>query len=155
MGYDLLAGTTSETCHPEQSSKHSMIYNALPTLVRNRIPALPSIRRTVGSIRARSISTKSLSEDLELEDPLSPPPGYRSRPSSSASTELSRFSLTSVDDTTLQEDALDRTRSSIGTPSPLYAFTPTPPGISEGRTGINWRYANQGMVALAYRLVCL
>lgn len=120
----------------------SMLYNILPSLVTSRVPTLPSIRRSVTSYRTRSLHSKtnSLSDTSSLG---TPPPCYTSRPPSGAATPDRGFRDSSVD---LSDDASDRPRSS-GSSFPLVTTT------YEAETGVNWRYASQGITLMsqAYR----
>lgn len=120
----------------------SMLYHILPTLVSSRVPTLPSIRRSVTSYRNRSLHTKSSSVS-ELSQIGTPPPCYTSRPVSGCATPERRFRDSSVD---LSDDASDRPQSS-GSAFPIVATT------YEAETGVNWRYASQGisLMSQAYR----
>jgi len=117
-----------------------MIYNVLPAVVQNRMPAIPSLRRAISDFRGGPIPDRSDLDVAESTHPISPPPRYTTRPSSATSSGSNMSNRTSVafsdGDTTVQEDFYDRPESSYSTPP---AFC-----VSETKTGINWKYANQG-----------
>lgn len=114
----------------------NMIYHILPTMVSDRIPTIPWLRKSLNDVRSRSLHSKSpsLTESLQLE---TPPPGYTSRPGSGSVTPQ-RLSLALEDaDFDLLDDASERpssSRSALAPPFPGYETT----------TGINWKYASQG-----------
>ena len=124
---------------PEQKcTRTSMLYNALPTVVRSRLPALPSFRRSINDFRSRAIYSKNVgiaATATETTAPESPPPTYSSRRSSG---EHSRVSIASADteEINFQDDVPERPELSMSTPPPF--------AVSENMTGINWKYANQG-----------
>ncbi|KAF2690051.1 hypothetical protein K458DRAFT_356559 [Lentithecium fluviatile CBS 122367] len=124
-----------------KQSKASILYNILPAIVQNRIPAIPSIRRTISQIQGRTVPDKSDLEVTEVVHPTSPPPGYSTRPSSAVSSNgnISNRSSVAFSDaeTTVHEEYSERPESAYSTPP---AFS-----VSETRTGINWKYANQGV----------
>jgi hypothetical protein len=108
--------------------KNSLFFSALPKVVQNRIPVIPSIRRTISDYTKATESVYTPEGTVIL--PESPPPEYTSRPGSAgASPGLSIHNP-------FEECGSIREQSSLGTPP---AFN-----ISEGSTGINWKYANQG-----------
>lgn len=118
----------------------SMLYTVLPTMVQNRIPTFPSIRRALSDMRGPqrpSSASRNVSEDTL---PRTPPPGYTSRPTSAV---LSQYSSNSdpfdagEDEDAFHEAFSETPPSSMNTP-PAFA-------ISETRTGIKWKYANQGV----------
>ncbi|CAI6327287.1 unnamed protein product [Periconia digitata] len=117
--------------HP---NKTSMIFNVLPATVQSRIPAIPSIRKIVNGAR----SSKSASGPVEILVPETPPPGYTSRPGS-ARTRSSRDSIDSFDaELVVQECSYSRPQSTMSTPPSFFH-------VAESSTGINWKYANQGL----------
>jgi hypothetical protein len=146
---------TSPYSYPGPESKEtrsSMFYNVLPTVVQARLPRLPSIRRSISSIgeiggRAMHAKSKSIIDtDSESSGTETPPPNYTSRRTSRRgsdfrgsrasmmSTDTEEFGFGDVQD--LRDDVSERPVSSMSTPPP---FT-----VLENRTGINWKYANQG-----------
>jgi hypothetical protein len=121
-----------------ESKKSSMIYNVLPAVVQSRVPAIPSLRRALSDFRALTVRDKD-----ELEEagptPSTPPPGYTTRPcsASSSATSSNRNSIAFSDgEVTIQEDVSDHPESAYSTPPSFH--------VSETRTGVNWKYANQG-----------
>ncbi|KAF2020837.1 hypothetical protein BU24DRAFT_416510 [Aaosphaeria arxii CBS 175.79] len=122
----------------------SMIFSILPAVVQNRIPALPSLRRSITDLHTRTLHAKSPSIDTEISVPPTPPPRYCSRPGSGTATPT-LLSLTPADgeetdgeDASFQGSLSERPQSSSST------FLP-PFSLSESETGINWKYANQGI----------
>lgn len=117
-----------------------MISHLFPAVVRDRMPAIPSLRRTFNELHVRSVSEESHNANIDVINVLFPPPGYSSRPGSASSVAGSSstgLSLTSTDSETLNgEDIFERPESVYNTPPAFFA--------SESRTGINWKYANQG-----------
>jgi hypothetical protein len=121
-----------------ESKKSSMIYNVLPAIVQSRVPAIPSLRRALSDFRGRTVPDKNELEDSEPM-PLTPPPGYTTWPgsASSSTTNSNRNSIAFSDgEVTIQEDACEHPESAYSTP-PSFR-------VSETRTGVNWKYANQG-----------
>ncbi|KAF1977374.1 hypothetical protein BU23DRAFT_453095 [Bimuria novae-zelandiae CBS 107.79] len=121
-----------------------MLYSVLPAVVQSRIPTLPSIRRALSDIRGPSIPFKTLQTASEASLPRSPPPDYTSRPTSVAYSQHSSrgSSFDSAEDEEPFQEALSDTPASSSS-------TPPPFSISETRTGIKWKYANQGTPNLA------
>ncbi|KAF2247918.1 hypothetical protein BU26DRAFT_428910 [Trematosphaeria pertusa] len=112
-----------------------MIYNVLPAVVQNRIPTLPSIRQSLSDIRIRTLHAKHIDAATDISPPATPPPGYTSRPGSARSH---CSSVVSTDgESTLHDDVSERPESLMSTPPPFSVF--------ESKTGINWKYANQGI----------
>ena len=117
------------TMDEQRSVRPSMLYHVLPTMVSNRIPTIPSLRRSLsGKGHGKS---KSLTE---LTAPETPPPHYTSRPGSGSATpnvlsELSEFDFS--------DDVSERPGSSVGAATPLFA-------PYETKTGISWKYATSG-----------
>jgi hypothetical protein len=137
-----------------KDTRTSMLYNVLPTMVQSRLPQLPSIRQSISSIRemgGRAMHAKSKSvidTDTESSGRETPPPTYTSRRTSRWGSDAnvgSRLSMMSTDTEEMdyrdgrdvRDDVSDRPMSSLSTPPPF--------AISESMTGINWKYANQGM----------
>ncbi|PVI04119.1 hypothetical protein DM02DRAFT_519445 [Periconia macrospinosa] len=115
-----------------------MIFNVLPATVQSRIPAISSIRKIVNSARGDASPPKSGSCSVETQSPETPPPGYTSRPTSSRSRS-SRHSIDSFDaELVFQECISTRPQSSVSTPPDIFQ-------MAESSTGINWKYANQGI----------
>ncbi|KAF2193788.1 hypothetical protein K469DRAFT_549869 [Zopfia rhizophila CBS 207.26] len=115
-----------------------MLYSVLPTVVQNRIPTLPSIRRSISGLRLRS---KSVSTSTEITAPVSPPPSYKSRPGSIAPSRNSISSTsTATEEIEFREDVSERLATS-GSTTPAFPLT-------ESESGINWKYANQGFSLL-------
>jgi hypothetical protein len=108
----------------------SLIYQVLPAMVQNRIPTLPSLRRSVSGFHTRGLHMKNKSV-TEMSLPETPPPGYTSRSGSGSTTPTSLFDIS--DDTS--DVAL---RSGMSTPTPLVA-------AYETSTGVNWQHARHGM----------
>jgi hypothetical protein len=120
-----------------EHGKLSMIYNVLPTAVRNRIPAMPSLRRAISDARGRSIADKSYFDTKAATAPITPPPGYTIRPSSAVLSTGNSLVTYSHGDSTIHEGF-------AGPLEPAYSTLPVNT-ISETGTGINWKYASQGM----------
>ncbi|KAF9741487.1 hypothetical protein PMIN01_01026 [Paraphaeosphaeria minitans] len=138
----------AETTIEVDEKRPSMLYTVLPAMVQDRLPALPFIRRALSDIQAtsRPLNTSRNVSDDSL--PRSPPPGYTSRPTSAVLSQHSS-NRSSIDNTRGDEDlfqeALSENIASL-------MSTPPPFAVSETRTGIKWKYANQGvsLSALAY-----
>ena len=118
--------------------RSSMLYNVLPAMVQNRIPMLPSIRRALCEIRSPSRPLSPSQNASEASLPSSPPPGYTSRPTSVVDSQFSssRTSFDTVEEDDLFQEAAELPLATLSTPPP---FT-----VSETKTGIKWKYANQG-----------
>lgn len=131
--------------------KPSMIYNVLPVALQSRVPAIPSLRRAISDFRGRTVPEKNDFDVAESTPPTTPPPGYTTRPTSAISSggyNSNRNSLVSSDgDTAVHDDVFERPESAYSTP-PTFC-------ISETRTGINWKYANQGMWEVVVPLTSL
>lgn len=124
--------------------RSSMIYQVLPAMVSSHLPTIPSIRRSISEIRDRRLHSKSSSMS-ELPLPGTPPPGYTSRPSS-GTVSPNRRSLVEPD-LDFADDVSERPSSSMSANPPPFAAT------YESKTGINWKYAGQGvnLMTLAHR----
>jgi hypothetical protein len=129
--------TSSITSKEKKEIRHSMMYSILPAVVQNRIPAIPSLRKSIGNLHSRTMSFKSFNSVIDLSDDVGPPPSYHSRDASGASTP-DRNSIISrdIEELELQDDMSER-------PSSSRSSLPQAP-LFEGETGINWKYGNQG-----------
>ena len=121
--------------------KSSILYNVLPSMVQSRLPRLPSIRRALIDIRSPALALHASRNVSEESLPRTPPPDYTSRAASVAVSQrsLNHDSFDTVEDEDPYEEGAEiptRSFSTINTP-PQFA-------VAESRTGINWRYANQG-----------
>lgn len=124
------------TLEEHKNTRPSMLYHMLPTMVSDRIPTLPSLRRSLNDARNRATHSKSNSI-TELSQPETPPPGYSSRPGSGCATP-NRFSLAFAEtESDFSDDASERPSSSRSALPPSF-------GAHETVTGINWKYASQG-----------
>ncbi|KAF9700263.1 hypothetical protein EKO04_001366 [Ascochyta lentis] len=123
----------------------SMIYQVLPTMVSSHLPTLPSIRRSISEIRDRRLHGKANSI-MEIPLPNTPPPGYTSRPSSGSATPNRRSLVAGEAEVDFPDDASERPDSSMSSAPPLFS-------AYETKTGINWKYAGQGvnLMTLAHR----
>jgi hypothetical protein len=121
-----------------ENNKSSMLYRVLPAIVQNRMPILPSLRRSVSEYRTRGIpsSTTSLSENL----PETPPPLYTSRPVSSSNTPLRPLSVASTSLFDVEDD-ISVASSALTT-------------VYETLTGISWQHAKHGMPCLFTDYLC-
>lgn len=132
--------TFSINSNLKKDIRPSMIYSILPAVVQNRIPALPSIRRSIVDLRGRAVHVKSASTSSEMSAPATPPPSYTSRPASGIIAPNRESAASSdTEELEIRDDIFERpesSRSSLPPPFPL----------SEIETGINWKYANQGMI---------
>ena len=118
----------------------SMIYQVLPAMVSSHLPTIPSIRRSIGEIRDRRFHSKTDSL-TELPLPVTPPPGYTSRPSSGSASPNRRSIVVGEADLDFSDDASERPSSSM-------SLNPPPFAAYETKTGVNWRYAGQGKNAM-------
>ncbi|KAF2853265.1 hypothetical protein T440DRAFT_466245 [Plenodomus tracheiphilus IPT5] len=128
-----------------KSTRPSMIYQMLPAMVSNRIPTLPSLRKSLNDARNRSLHSKSSSVS-EGSEPETPPPSYSSRPGSGSATP-NRFSLAFAEgEIDFSDSVSERPCSSGSGLAPRLA-------VHEAATGINWRYASQGrsLITQAHR----
>ncbi|CAO2655621.1 Nn.00g044240.m01.CDS01 [Neocucurbitaria sp. VM-36] len=130
--------TLIPTIDEQRNIRPSMLYHVLPTMVSNRIPTLPSLRRSLSG--RRHGKSHSLTE---IPVPATPPPHYTSRPGSGSATPNLNFGDTESD---FSDDASERPSSSLGAAPPLFA-------AYETKTGISWKYASSGISLLtqAYR----
>ncbi|KAF2138024.1 uncharacterized protein K452DRAFT_234950 [Aplosporella prunicola CBS 121167] len=133
----------------------SSVYAILPTVLQTRIPRLRSLRRTVNEFRGRS-SPRQLSPSCVAapdtprlgEGALTPPPRYTSRPASSAAWRRGSDADTTQ---TLPDEAMfvEEPRSSPPTAaSTLLSYRSS----LETPSGVNWKYANQGLNLLTSAL---
>lgn len=116
--------------------KVSMLYQVLPPIVQNRMPKLPSLRRSVSNFRAGGLHSKNNSMS-EASLPTTPPPGYTSRPTSGSTTPSQRISTAS----TLAFD-LEDTISIASSDSSIHALSEP---VYEMSSGIQWQHARHGM----------
>ncbi|KAF3051743.1 hypothetical protein E8E11_008373 [Didymella keratinophila] len=120
-----------------KSARTSMIYQVLPIMVSSHLPAIPSIRRSIGQIRDRRSHSKTNSL-TELPQPGTPPPGYTEKPGSGSATPNRRSLVIGEADLEFPDDVSERPGSSMSSnPPPFSAY--------ETKTGINWKYAGQGV----------
>lgn len=117
-----------------------MISHLFPAVVRDRMPAIPSLRKALSDLRERSVPQKPRDANGDAINVLFPPCSYTPRPGSASSfagNSATGLSLGSTDSETLNgEDVFERPESVYSTPPIFFA--------SESKTGINWKYANQG-----------
>ena len=114
-----------------EPAKNSMLYTMLPSAVQNRLPRLPSLRKSV-SMYGIAASRKSC-EDAASR-PTTPPSGYASAMVLSAShtmdtqdAEMSEFYGSQQAD---ERSMSSRPQQSVE--------------MSETQSGIEWKFANQG-----------
>ncbi|KAF2099631.1 hypothetical protein NA57DRAFT_75133 [Rhizodiscina lignyota] len=112
------------------TDQSSTIYNMLPTLVKRRIPRLPSLRRSV-SFTAKSTSVYGLPSSSSDSRSVTPPPSYRSRNTSQSN--LSDFTTLSM---SIKEQVPSRPSSSSSGDT-LFSRL-------DESSGVNWKYAEQG-----------
>ncbi|KAF2130359.1 hypothetical protein P153DRAFT_288721 [Dothidotthia symphoricarpi CBS 119687] len=127
------------------SVRPSMIFAVLPAVVQNRIPTIPSIRRSISGIRERGFYSKTDSL-VELSVLETPPPEYTSTVESGSATP-SRHSIVSEETEYAYSD--DVPESSSG---PMGMVTPMSSNY-EQKTGIRWKHASSGITLMsqAYR----
>ncbi|KAF2874613.1 hypothetical protein BDV95DRAFT_627232 [Massariosphaeria phaeospora] len=113
-----------------------MLYNVLPAVMQSRMPTLPSFRQSISDFRGRAFCSDSPNTDTETITAESPPPEYSSRASSMRPSRDSAES-TDTEDIGSQENTFAKPQSSNNLPSSC--------ALSETQTGINWRYARQGI----------
>lgn len=115
-----------------ESAQPSVLYKVLPTMVSDRLPTLPSLRRSLGGVRSRGAQSKcSLSTDSS--QPKTPPPDYSSRPATGTGTPLEvPLAFEEAD-----FDFLDEPSEQLGSRD-------TPFVVHEAITGIRWRFVRQG-----------
>lgn len=113
-----------------------------PSIIQNRIPKLPSIRRSVSDFRSRPNHTRTISVSAQ-NSRSETPPTYTSKQGSIMPNGWS----TAMTDAEESNDASTYDRP-ISSGSALPVFN-----SSETESGINWKYANQGLtlVAQAYQ----
>jgi hypothetical protein len=116
---------------------HSMIYHVLPAVLSSRLPVLPSIRRSISDMRERGMCGKR-EEMVEEGVPGTPPPGYTSRPGSGSATP----EMCDVED---REEGFSDNVSERLLSSPFAAC--------ERGTGVDWKYARQGTLHAACRMI--
>jgi hypothetical protein len=125
-----------ETLHSVYSEQAltSTLYTMLPSIIQNRIPKLPSIRRSVSDFRSRPNHTRTINMSAQNSRSKTPPPTYTSRQGSVTPNGWS----TIMTDAEESNDASTYDRP-ISSSSTLPVFN-----SSETESGINWKYANQG-----------
>ena len=124
---------TLHSVHREQAPT-STLYTMLPSIIQNRIPKLPSIRRSVSDFHGRSNHARTTSMSTQNSGSETPSPTYTSRQGSATPNGW----LTSMMDVEESNDASTYDRP-ISSSSTLPVFN-----SSETESGINWKYANQG-----------
>ncbi|KAH9864432.1 hypothetical protein J1614_010366 [Plenodomus biglobosus] len=142
--FDMGAGTDS-TFEDAKSTRPSMLYHMLPTVVSNRIPTLPSLRKSLNDARSRASHSKSSSLS-EASEPETPPPTYSSKPAS-GNTTPNRFSLAFAEtEFDFSDNVSEQSSSSGGAPAPRLV-------AHEANSGISWKYASQGrnLISQAHR----
>lgn len=128
--------STEETQLPPPS----MMYSVLPTMVQSHIPRLSSLRRSVSELRRRPAHSGAAS--LDTLGAQTPPPQYTSRPSSRRDTVCTALDVS--DSEAYLEDGV----MSSSTASPLLVG-------SDGESGINWKFSNQGAPCSSYIVIVL
>jgi hypothetical protein len=125
-----------ETLPPVHSEQipTSMLYTMLPSIIRNRIPKLPSIRSSVSDFHGRPNHVRSISMSAQDSGSETPPPTYTSR---QGSVTPDRWSAAMTD--TEESDDTSTYDRPISSSSALPVFT-----SSGTENGINGKYANQG-----------
>jgi len=127
---------SSSLFEASMSPRPSMIFAILPAMVQNRIPTIPSLRRSISEIRERAFYGKTDSLTT-LPSPETPPPEYTSR-AGSGNVTPSRDSIASVEtEYEFLDDASEQPGSSMGLGTPMFA-------TYEKKTGISWKYASSG-----------
>ena len=124
---------TLHSVHREQAPT-STLYTMLPSIIQNRIPKLPSIRRSVSGFHGRSNYARTTSMSAQNNGSETPSPTYTSKQGSVTPNGW----LTSMMDVEESNDASTYDRP-ISSSSTLPVFN-----SSETESGINWKYANQG-----------
>lgn len=114
-------------------TKVSMLYQVLPPIMQNRMPKLPSLRRSVSNFRGSHSKNNSMSE---ASLPRTPPPGYTSRPTSGNATPSQRLST----GTTLSFDLEDGVSIASSEDSVRGLSEP----VYEMASGIQWQHARHG-----------
>lgn len=115
----------------------SMIYQVLPAMVSSHLPTIPSIRQSITEIRDRRLHGKA-SSISETSLPGTPPPGYTTRPGSGSATPNRQSLISGETELDFSDDVSERPGSSMSSAPPLFS-------AYEAKTGINWKYAGQGM----------
>ncbi|GME59269.1 ubiquitin-conjugating enzyme [Neofusicoccum parvum] len=143
--------TKSPTALPCDDDVPSSMYAILPALIQSRIPRLKSVRRTVSDFRSRPLVSSAHSPCPSADvsaGAQTPPPGYTSRPPSSAA--MRRGSGVSDSSTvhSLSDDMLvDERPSSSSSASTLPVYRTV-----EMQGGVNWKFASQGLNLLTAAL---
>jgi len=112
----------------------SLLYQILPHVLQRRVPVLPSIRRSLSGddVYVLNDSPGSSTDEGSLE---TPPPEYSSRPSSGILQDVFKIEETNSD------SPVDNSLPTRPSSSSLRAKRMVP----EEDSGINWKYASQGM----------
>lgn len=135
--------TPSPITGESKKNRPSMIYSVLPVVLQNRIPTLPSLRRSISGLHGRSRHGKSGSIDTDVFQIPSPPPSYSSRPcSGSVSPDRNSIVLPDGEESEMRDDEFERSSSSRYSPPPFSL------SIAETESGVNWRYASQGKTCI-------
>lgn len=131
---ELMGGFMIEERHKMHAS---ILYHVLPTMVQTRMPTLPSFRRSLNGLRNRGLHGKSQSTP-DISRPVTPPPGYSTRPGSGHASPERRASTTqgSMFDT-LDDMAEGSSASVAASPAPMFT-------AYESRSGVNWQFARHG-----------
>ena len=137
---------TFTTCsnNPERKDlQPSMLYSILPSVIQNRVPTLPSLRRSFSDLRGRSSHTKRVNSSCSIYSPETPPPVYSSRSGSLCPEQANSITSTDTEDIYVGDNIPER-------PTSFRSASTLPPPFSmpESETGINWKYANQGTIQL-------
>ncbi|KAF2739798.1 hypothetical protein EJ04DRAFT_426171 [Polyplosphaeria fusca] len=108
-----------------------MLFTVLPLVVQNRIPKIPSLRRSISDLRGRGNQGKGGAP----VSPHTPPPRYTSQDGVSTHSADS-IESSDAESINVRDETSDRPVSSS-------SFLPPFP-FSEAESGIAWKYANQG-----------
>jgi hypothetical protein len=122
------------TANKANMMETSMLFNLLPTIIQNRLPKVPSLRRSLSSYGLHALQQSPSLTNL-------------SRSFSGTSTPAEDYSdAMSVQSFETDENAgmLIRRRLSLEMSSVTAVEEPKP---VENKSGIQWRYANQGTMA--------
>lgn len=120
----------------EGSFRPSILYSLLPAAVSNRIPTIPSLRRSIGETKSCASHSKS-SSLTELLQPETPPPGYSSTPPSGTVTPQGLSAALNEAELDFADDISERPSSSRSSHPPIY-------DRQETSSGIRWKYASLG-----------
>ena len=167
--------TEHEDSSLKKTTRPSMLNLVVPAIVSSRIPAIPSLRRSILDLRGRSVQTRPVErieegkeeEATETEaqpqaQPTTPPPDYTSQLRCGLYEDENSETLVNSDaeeNGTQIEGQGDAsrgssrpsTRASTRSNSPRPSSSRTAPPqfpLNEIETGIKWKYANQGTLSL-------